>query len=126
MSMNNQSRHPYSKPRRPSTSSAARRSQGTPTHTDPKLAFKALCQQCMKYVDHADSVLSTLFITTHSMTETGVLDKLKQKNLKKLQPSEVSSVLMALMNSPIGRKLFPQANEIHHPSTIDTQDPEDE
>lgn len=68
--------------------------------------LRALCRQCVKYVQQADSVLDTLFVTGSSLKETGVLKKLAESKGKNLSTDDLTNILLSLMNSPIGATIF--------------------
>ncbi len=63
-------------------------------------------KQMAKYVHQADNLLDTLFITANSLQESGVLKKLAETKGKKLNTGDLTSILMALMNSPLGNTVF--------------------
>ncbi|PWI57935.1 hypothetical protein [Sulfoacidibacillus thermotolerans] len=63
-------------------------------------------KQVAKYVQQADNLLDTLFITANSLQESGVLKKLAESKGKNLSTADLTSILMALMNSPLGNSVF--------------------
>ncbi|MCI0183317.1 MAG: hypothetical protein OWR52_10915 [Acidibacillus sp.] len=63
-------------------------------------------KQVAKYVHQADNLLDTLFITANSLQESGVLKKLSETKGKNLSTGDLTSILMALMNSPLGNTVF--------------------
>lgn len=58
------------------------------------------------YLQQADQLLDTLFITSSSLKETGVLEKLVKSKGKNLNTEDFTNILMALMNTPMGAQLF--------------------
>lgn len=60
----------------------------------------------IQYLNQADQMLDTLFVTSSSLKESGVLDKLVKQKGKNLTTDDFTSILIALMNSPIGGQLF--------------------
>jgi len=70
------------------------------------VSLRNFCKQCMRYVQQADTLLDTLFVTTNSLKESGVLSKLAESKGKNLNTSDFTNILMALMNSPMGNNIF--------------------
>lgn len=70
------------------------------------VSLRSFCKQCMKYVQQADTLLDTLFVTGNSLKESGVLSKLAESKGKNLNTSDFTNILMALMNSPMGNNIF--------------------
>jgi len=70
------------------------------------VSLRSFCKQCMRYVQQADTLLDTLFVTTNSLKESGVLSKLAESKGKNLNTSDFTNILMALMNSPMGSNIF--------------------
>lgn len=68
--------------------------------------LRAFCRQCVKYVQQADNVLDTLFVTGNSLKETGVLKKLTESKGKNLSTDDLTNILLSLMNSPLGATIF--------------------
>ncbi len=60
----------------------------------------------LQYLQQADQILDTLFITSNSLKETGVLDKLVKSRGKNLSTEDFTNILMALMNTPLGAQLL--------------------
>ncbi|MCL6452754.1 MAG: hypothetical protein K6T78_03890 [Alicyclobacillus sp.] len=60
----------------------------------------------LRYLQQAEQVLDTVFVTTNSLKETGVLDKLIKQRGKNLSTEDFTNILVALMNSPAGSRLF--------------------
>jgi hypothetical protein len=69
-------------------------------------SLRAMTKQALRYVQRADSMIDTLFSTASSLHESGVLQKLLQHRGKNLNTNDFSTILMSLLNSPIGGKLF--------------------
>ncbi|KUO96611.1 hypothetical protein [Ferroacidibacillus organovorans] len=69
-------------------------------------SLREFCKQCARYVQQADQVLDTLFVTTNSLKDSGVLKKLMESKGKNLDTSDFTNILMALMNSPLGATVF--------------------
>lgn len=70
------------------------------------VTLRGFCKKCLKYVNQADNLLDTLFVTTNSLKETGVLKKLAESKGKNLNSGDLTNILMALMNSPLGNNVF--------------------
>ena len=68
--------------------------------------LRSFCRQCVRYVQQADSVLDTLFVTGSSLKETGVLKKIAESKGKNLSTDDLTNILLSLMNSPIGATIF--------------------
>lgn len=60
----------------------------------------------LRYLQQADQVLDTVFVTTNSLKETGVLDKLVKQRGKNLSTEDFTNILVALMNSPAGNQIL--------------------
>lgn len=60
----------------------------------------------MGYLQQADQVLDTVFFTTNSLRDTGVLDKLVKQRGKNLSTEDFTNILVALMNSPAGTQIL--------------------
>ena len=60
----------------------------------------------MVYLQQADQVLDTIFVTSNSLRETGVLDKIVKQRGKNLSTEDFTNILVALMNSPAGSQLL--------------------
>lgn len=60
----------------------------------------------MGYLQQADQVLDTVFFTTNSLKDTGVLDKLVKQRGKNLSTEDFTNILVALMNSPAGSQIL--------------------
>lgn len=60
----------------------------------------------MVYLQQADQVLDTIFVTGNSLRETGVLDKIVKQRGKNLSTEDFTNILVALMNSPAGSQLL--------------------
>ncbi len=69
-------------------------------------SLRGFFKQVSKYVQQADNLLDTLFVTANSLQESGVLKKLAESKGKKLGTSDLTNILMALMNSPLGSNIF--------------------
>ena len=68
--------------------------------------LRSFCRQCVKYVQQADSVLDTLFVTGSSLKETGVLKKIAESKGKNLSTDDLTNILLSLMNARIGATIF--------------------
>lgn len=68
--------------------------------------LRNLCKNCLKYVQQADSVLETLFSSANSLHETGLLQKLMQQRGKNLTANDWTTILLTLMNTPLGSSLL--------------------
>ena len=68
--------------------------------------LRNFCKKCIQYVQQADGLLDTLYVTTNSLQESGVLKKLSETKGKNLSSADLTTMLMALMNSPLGNSFF--------------------
>lgn len=68
--------------------------------------LRKMVKSGLGYLQQADQVLETLYATSNSLRETGVLDKLIKQRGKNLSTEDFTNILMALMSSPIGGQLF--------------------
>ncbi|MDI3256669.1 MAG: hypothetical protein QJR01_02865 [Kyrpidia sp.] len=68
--------------------------------------LRKLTKQALHYVQQADTMMDTLFSAAHSLHESGVLQKLLQHRGRNLSTADLATILSALMNSPIGNRLF--------------------
>lgn len=68
--------------------------------------LRTMVKNWMQYLHQADQLLDTIFLTSNSLKETGVLDKLIKSKGKNLKTEDFTNILMALMNSPVGAHLF--------------------
>jgi hypothetical protein len=64
----------------------------------------------LQYLQQADQILDTLHITSNSLRETGVLDKLVKHKGKNLSTEDFTNILIALMNTPLGAQLLKSDN----------------
>jgi hypothetical protein len=64
--------------------------------------IRSFCKQCLKYIQQADRMMETLFVSANSLNESGVLNKLIKDKGKNLSTGDLTNILMALMNSPVG------------------------
>lgn len=60
----------------------------------------------LRYLQQADQVLDTVFVTSTSLRESGVLDKIIKQRGKNLSTEDFTNILVALMNSPAGSQIF--------------------
>ncbi|WAH36903.1 hypothetical protein [Alicyclobacillus dauci] len=63
--------------------------------------LRGMVKNWLGYLQQADRVLDTVFVTTNSLKESGVLDKLVKNKGKNLSTEDFTSILGALMSSPI-------------------------
>jgi hypothetical protein len=68
--------------------------------------LRGVVKNWVQYLNSADQMLDNLFVTTNSLRETGVLDKLVKQKGKNLNTDDYTNILMALMNSPIGGQML--------------------
>lgn len=69
-------------------------------------SLRSTVKNWMQYLQQADQVLDTLYVTSNSLKESGVLDKLMKEKGKNLTTEDFTNVLIALMNSPLGNQVF--------------------
>ncbi len=60
----------------------------------------------LRYLEQADQVLETIYATSNSLKESGVLEKIVKQKGKNLTTEDFANILVALMNSPIGGQVF--------------------
>jgi hypothetical protein len=79
--------------------------------------IRNFCKQCLKYIQQADKMVDTLFVTTHSLQESGVLQKLLKDKGKNLTTNDFTNILIALMNSPAGSDIIKRMgqNQLEEP-----------
>ncbi|MBE3552363.1 MAG: hypothetical protein IMX06_05830 [Kyrpidia tusciae] len=68
--------------------------------------LRKLTKQALQYVQQADTMIETLFSTANSLNESGILQKLIQHRGRNLSTADLAAILGALLNSPIGNRLF--------------------
>jgi hypothetical protein len=73
--------------------------------------LRNLCKNCLKYIQKADSVLDTLFSSANSLHETGLLQKLMQSKGKNLSTGDWTTILLTLMNTPLGSSILKKPGE---------------
>lgn len=71
--------------------------------------LRSMVKNWLGYLQQADQLLDTLHSTTHSLRETGVLDKLIKHKGRNLTTDDYTNILIALMNSPLGNQLLKSA-----------------
>lgn len=72
--------------------------------------LRKMVKNGLGYLQQADQVLETLYATSNSLKESGVLDKIIKQRGKNLSTEDFTNILMALMSSPIGGQLFKGSN----------------
>ncbi len=82
--------------------------------------LRSFCKQCIKYVQQADGVLDTLFVTGNSLKETGVLKKIAESKGKNLSTDDLTNILLSLMNSPLGATFFQRIGSGKNSAAADT------
>lgn len=65
----------------------------------------------LRYLQQADQMLETFYVTSTSLRETGVLEKLIKNKGKNLTTEDLTGILAALMSSPIGGQLFKSSGD---------------
>lgn len=68
--------------------------------------LRGMVKNWVQYLNSADQMLDNLFLTTNSLKETGVLDKLVKHKGRNLSTDDYTNILIALMNSPIGGQVL--------------------
>lgn len=68
--------------------------------------LRTMVKNWLQYLNQADQVLDTLFITSSSLKESGVLEKLVKQKGKNLTTEDFTNILIAFMNSPLGGNLL--------------------
>ena len=69
-------------------------------------SLRGTVKHWLKYLQQADQVLDTVFVTTNSLKDSGVLEKLVKGRGKNLTTEDLTNILAALMNSPAGSQLL--------------------
>gem|GEM_PF-4757654 len=72
--------------------------------------LRSLVKNGLGYLQQANEVLETLSSASNSLRETGVLDKLIKGRGKNLTTEDFTNILVALMNSPAGSRMFKGKN----------------
>lgn len=60
----------------------------------------------LQYLQQADQLLETIYVTSSSLKDSGVLDKIVKQRGKNLTSDDFTNILVALMNSPVGSQVF--------------------
>ncbi|MCL6631960.1 MAG: hypothetical protein K6T63_04935 [Alicyclobacillus herbarius] len=60
----------------------------------------------LNYLQQADRLLDTLYVTSNSLKESGVLEKIIKNRGRNLTTEDFTNILMALMNSPLGGQVL--------------------
>jgi hypothetical protein len=81
-------------------------------------SLRTSVKQWLQYLQQADQILDTIFITSSSLKETGVLEKIVKQKGKNLSTEDFTNILIALMNTPIGGQLLKSGG------STETQPPE--
>ncbi|GGJ02740.1 hypothetical protein GCM10010885_10110 [Alicyclobacillus cellulosilyticus] len=68
--------------------------------------LRRFIRSCAQYLQQADQMLETFYVTSNALKETGVLEKLVKHRGKNLSTEDFANILAALMNSPLGAQLF--------------------
>jgi hypothetical protein len=68
--------------------------------------LRSTVKNWLQYLNQADQMLDTLFITSSSLKESGVLEKLVKHKGKNLTTEDFTNILIAFMNSPLGGHLL--------------------
>lgn len=63
--------------------------------------LRGMVKNWLGYLQQADKMLDTVFVTTSSLKESGVLDKIVKQRGKNLSTEDFTSILAALMSSPM-------------------------
>ncbi|MCL6517617.1 hypothetical protein [Alicyclobacillus sp.] len=71
--------------------------------------LRSMVKNWLGYLQQADQLLDTIHMTTNSLRETGVLDKLIKYKGRNLTTDDYTNILVALMNSPLGSQLLRSA-----------------
>ncbi|MBX5436119.1 MAG: hypothetical protein IRZ33_02760 [Alicyclobacillaceae bacterium] len=68
--------------------------------------LRTMVKNCLQYLQQADAMLDTLYTTSHTLRETGVLEKLVKQRGRNLTTEDFTNILVALMNSPLGSQFL--------------------
>ncbi|WP_067930282.1 hypothetical protein [Alicyclobacillus kakegawensis] len=64
----------------------------------------------LNYLQQADRLLDTLYVTSNSLRESGVLDKIIKNRGKNLNTEDFTNILMAFLNSPLGSRVLKEGD----------------
>ncbi|WP_052012196.1 hypothetical protein [Alicyclobacillus hesperidum] len=73
--------------------------------------LRNMVKNWLNYLQQADKMLDTVYVTTGTLKESGVLDKLLKHRGKNLTTEDFTSILAALMASPLGAGLLGGSND---------------
>ncbi|MDB5085749.1 MAG: hypothetical protein JWN30_2635 [Bacilli bacterium] len=89
--------------------------------------LQQFCQQCLGYVQQATSMMDQLQGTAKSLHEAGIWQRLVETKGKNLSAGDLTNMLVALMNTPIGgtilKNLSPKDTDPNETSAGDTRSP---
>lgn len=68
--------------------------------------LRGVVKNCLNYLQQADRMLETFYVTSNTLKESGVLEKIVKNRGKNLTTDDFTNVLIALMSSPMGGQLF--------------------
>lgn len=83
--------------------------------------LRSSAKQWLKYLQQADVFLDTLYSAGNSLNETGVLQKIIQQKGKNLSTGDFTSILMALMNTPLADRFFKGGKQEPASSNMETE-----
>lgn len=69
-------------------------------------SLRGMVKNWLGYLQQADRMLDTVYVTTGSLRESGVLDKILKNRGRNLTTEDYTSILAALMASPLGSGLL--------------------
>jgi uncharacterized protein YjgD (DUF1641 family) len=68
--------------------------------------LRSMVKNWMTYLQQADTLLDTVYATSNSLKESGVLDKIVKQRGKNLSTEDFTNILIALMKSPVGGQVL--------------------
>lgn len=79
--------------------------------------LRGMVKNWLGYLQQADKMLDTVFVTTGTLKESGVLDKLVKGRGKNLSTDDYTNILSALMSSPLASGFLKGGDDDEKPAT---------
>jgi hypothetical protein len=68
--------------------------------------LRSMVKNWLGYLQQADTLLDTVYATSNSLKDSGVLEKIVKQRGKNMTTDDFTSILIALMNSPVGSQVL--------------------
>lgn len=68
--------------------------------------LRSMVKNWLGYLQQADTLLDTVYATSNSLRDSGVLEKIVKQKGKNMTTDDFTSILIALMNSPVGSQVL--------------------